>query len=100
MEKLKQLPEFAGDLDIAAFMETHDGFELVDDDLAEIVKTPDFQRKGHIKLATETLTLLDDLVQAGICTDRESAINRAVHSYAIAVLPQAYRLVRKSRAHL
>lgn len=100
MEKLKQLPEFAGDQDIAAFMEAHDGFELVDQDLAEIIETPDFQRKGHIELAAETLTLLDDLVKAGICTDRENAINRAVHSYALAVLPQAYRLVRRSRAHL
>ena len=100
MEKLKQLPKFVDDQDIAAFMEAHDGFELVDDGLAEVVEMPDFQRKGHVKLASETLTLLDDLVQAGICKDRETAINQAVHTYAIAVLPQAYRLVRKSRARL
>lgn len=100
MEKLRQLPEFAGDQDIAVFMEARDGFNLVDHGLAEIVETPEFRRKGHIALASETLTLLDDLVEAGICADRENAINRAVHSYALAVLPQAYRLVRKSRAHL
>lgn len=100
MEKLRQLPEFAGDQDIATFMEAHDGFDLVDQDLAEIVETPKFRRKGHVALASETLTLLDDLVEAGICTDRENAINRAVHSYALAVLPQAYKLVRKSRIRL
>ncbi len=65
MEKLKQLPKFTDDQDIAAFMETHDGFEL-----AEIVETPDFQRQGYVELASETLTLLDDLVP-GICKDRE-----------------------------
>jgi hypothetical protein len=37
MEKLKHLPEFKSDEDIAAFMEKHDGFEWVDLGLAEIV---------------------------------------------------------------
>lgn len=55
MEKLKQLPQFASDQDIAAFMETHNGFELVDDNLAEIVETPEFQRKSQAKLASDVI---------------------------------------------
>jgi hypothetical protein len=37
MKKLKHLPAFKSDKDIAAFMEEHDGFELVDLGLADIV---------------------------------------------------------------
>ncbi len=33
------------DEELAAFMERHDGFELVDQGLAEIVETPEFRRK-------------------------------------------------------
>lgn len=97
MENVKELPEFSSDQDIAAFMEAYDSFELVDRGLAEIVETPKFHRKGYVALASETITLLDDLVAAGVCTDMENAINQAIHSYALAVLPEAYKLVRKER---
>ncbi len=97
MEKSEELPKFSSDQDIAAFMEAHDGFELVDRGLAEVVETPKFHRKGYVALPSETLTLLDDLVAAGVCTDVENAINQAIHSYALAVLPEAYTLVRKEQ---
>lgn len=44
---LSKLPEFQNDQEIAAFMEEHDGFELVDAGLAEIVSTPYFVRKRN-----------------------------------------------------
>ncbi len=43
-----KLPEFRSDDEIAAFMEEHDGFELVDAGLAEIVPTPHFTRKRNV----------------------------------------------------
>ena len=95
MEKLNQLPEFKNDQEIAAFMESHDSFDLVDQGLAEIIETPNFTRKTQLSLAPETLTLLDELVAAGVCADVVDAINRAVHSYALAVLPQSYKLMRE-----
>ena len=45
MEKLKKIPDFKDDQELAAFMEKHDGFELVDQGLAEIVETP--ERHAH-----------------------------------------------------
>ncbi|RLC84970.1 MAG: hypothetical protein DRI37_08465 [Chloroflexi bacterium] len=98
MEKLGQLTEFKDDQEIATFMEAHDGFDLVDQGLAEIVATPNFDRKDQALLDPETLTLLDELIAAGVCADIVDAINRAVHSYALAVLPQSYKLVRAGRA--
>ena len=95
MDTVNQLPQFKEDQDIAAFMESHDGFDLVDQGLAEIVATPDFTRKGQVALAPETLTLLNELITAGVCADITDAINRAVHSYTLAVLPQSYKLVRE-----
>jgi len=95
MEKFTKLPEFKNDQEIAAFMESHDSFDLVDQGLAEIIETPNFTRKTQVSLAPETLTLLDELVTAGVCADIVDAINRAVHSYALAVLPQSYKLVRE-----
>jgi hypothetical protein len=44
---LSKLPEFRGDEEIAAFMEEHDGFELLDAGLAEIVPTTYFVRKRN-----------------------------------------------------
>ena len=41
----KKIPDFKDDQELAAFMERHDGFELVDQGLAEIVETPEFRRK-------------------------------------------------------
>ena len=92
---LKHLPEFKNDEDVAAFMEEHDGFELVDQGLAEVMETPEFYRVDRVGLDPETLVLLDDLVEAGVCANVADAINRAVHSYALAVLPQSYKLVRE-----
>jgi hypothetical protein len=94
MEKLKKIPDFKDDQELAAFMERHDGFELVDQGLAEIVETPEFRRK-RIELDAETWQLLDELVAAGVCTDLEDAVVKAVRSYVLAVLPHAYRLARE-----
>ena len=41
----KKIPDFKDDQELAAFMERHDGFELVDQGLAEIVETPEFRKK-------------------------------------------------------
>jgi len=82
------------DQELAAFMERHDGFELVDQGLAEIVETPEFRRK-RVELNPETLQLLDELVASGICVDLEDAVVKAVRSYVLAVLPHAYRLARE-----
>jgi len=43
--RLLKLPEIRSDEDIATFMEEHDGFELIDAGLAEIIPTPDFVHK-------------------------------------------------------
>ena len=40
-----KIPDFKDENEIAAFMEEHDGFELLDNGLAEIVETPVFKRK-------------------------------------------------------
>jgi hypothetical protein len=95
MKKLETVPDFKDEQEIIAFMEEHDGFELVDQGLAEIVETPTFRRKGQIELDRETLDLLDELVTAGICTDLEDAVVKAVRSYVLAVFPQSYKLVRE-----
>ena len=95
MEKLDQLTEFKGDQEIATFMEAHDGFELVDQGLAEIVATPNLHRKDQVSLDPETLTLLNELIAAGVCANVADTIDRAVHSYALAVLPRSYKLVRE-----
>lgn len=78
-------------------MEAHDGFELVDQGLAEIVETPEFSKRGksYIELDPETAKLLNELVTAGICTNPSEAVYKAVHSYVLAMLPQTYKLVRE-----
>ncbi|MFQ6055399.1 MAG: hypothetical protein ACE5KT_11800 [Methanosarcinales archaeon] len=45
MNILKKIPNFKDENEIIAFMEEHDGFELLDKGLAEIVDTPLFKRK-------------------------------------------------------
>jgi len=40
-----KIPDFKDENEIAAFMEEHDGFELLDKNLAEILETPLFKRK-------------------------------------------------------
>jgi hypothetical protein len=92
-----ELRYFKNDEEISAFMETHDGFELVDQGLAEIVETPGFFQKGknYVELDPETLQLLDELVRTGICANPQDAITKAVHSYVVAVLPHSYKLVRE-----
>jgi len=40
-----KIPDFKDENEIVAFMEKHDGFELLDKGLAEIVETPVFKRK-------------------------------------------------------
>lgn len=40
-----KIPDFKNENEIAAFMEEHDGFELLDKGVAEIVETPVFKRK-------------------------------------------------------
>ncbi len=94
MVKLEKIPDFKDEQEIIAFMEQHDGFELVDRGLAEIVKTPVFYRKNQIELDDDTLELLDELIAAGVCENKQEAVNNAVHSYVLAVLPQSYKLMR------
>ena len=67
MKTLQKIPDFKNDEEISAFMETHDGFELVDQGLAEIVETAGWFQKGqsYVELDPETLQLLDELVTAG-----------------------------------
>ncbi len=97
MENVKKIPEFEHDEEISQFMETHDGFELVDQGFAERVETPMFSRRGesYIELDPETIQLVNELVSAGICPNPTDAISKAVHSYVLAVLPQSYTLVRE-----
>ena len=42
-----KIPDFKDEDEIAAFMEKHDGFELLDKGLAEIEETPVFRRKAE-----------------------------------------------------
>jgi hypothetical protein len=97
MGKIQKLPEFQNDGEISTFMEAHDGFELVDEGLADIVETPVFSGRGKssIELDSETLQLVNELVKAGICTNMQDAIANAIHSYVLAVLPGSYKLVRE-----
>ena len=97
MGMLQKIPKFKNDEEISAFMETHDGFELVDQGLAEIVETPEGYQRGKSfgELDPATVQLLDELMTAGICTNPTEAIAKAVHSYVLAVLPQSYKLVRE-----
>ncbi len=96
MEKLSKIPEFENDQRIAEFMEAHNGFELADQGLAEIAESPEFSGKENpgIRLDTETLQLLNELMSEGICISPEDAIGKAVRSYALAVLPHSYKLAR------
>jgi hypothetical protein len=97
MENVKEIPTFKNDEEITAFMEAHDGFELVDQGLAEIVETPEFSKRGksYIELDPETAELVDELVTAGICDSPNDVVSKAVQSYVLAVLPQTYKLVRE-----
>lgn len=97
MKQLQKIPDFKNDEEVSTFMEAHDGFELLDQGLAEIVETSIFFKKGksYIELDPDILQLLDELVKAGICSDTKDAIIRAVHSYVLAVLPDSYKLVRE-----
>ncbi len=95
---MRQKFTFQTDEDIAVFMEQHDGFELVDQGLAEIIATPQFYKKEQIELDKETLYLLEELVATGVCMDMREAIALAVHSYVLAVLPQQYKLRREGVA--
>ena len=96
MKTLRQIPAFEDDAEISAFMETHDGFALVDQGLAEIVETPPFSQQGksYVELDSETFHLLAELVAAGMCANIPEAMRRAVHSYVLTVLPQSYKLAR------
>jgi hypothetical protein len=98
MKKSREIPDFKDDEEISAFMEAHNGFELIDQGLAEIVETPTFSKKDKrsIELDLETLQLVDELVSGGICTDTKDAIKKAIHSYVLAVLPDSYKLVREN----
>jgi hypothetical protein len=80
---------------LKVIIHTADGFELVDQGLAELVEPPGLFQKGksYVELAPETLELLDELVTAGICANPKDAITKAVHSYVIAVLPHSDKLV-------
>lgn len=83
---------FKNDEELIEFMEAHDGFELADQGFAEIIETPVFFRKDkrQIRLNPETLKLIDELVEAGICADVRDAVGKAVRSYVLAVLPHSY----------
>lgn len=99
MKTLQNIPQFKDDEEVSAFMETHDGFELVDQGLAEIVEAPLFSKKGksYLELDPEIAQLLDELVTTGICDNPRDAINKALHSYVLAVLPHSYKLVREKK---
>ncbi len=94
MKKSDKIPDFKNDREISDFMEKHDGFELMDQGLAEIEKTPIFTKKTEIQLDLETLQLLQELVATGICDNQNEAIIKAIRSYVLAVLPQSYKLVK------
>lgn len=70
------------------------------EDLAEDVATLNRllaeKRKAAIlsELDPETRRLLEELVAQGICQDEKEAIARAVRTFALAVSPQSYKLVR------
>jgi hypothetical protein len=92
---MEKIPEFKNDREIGKFMEMYDGFELADRGLAEIVETPSYTgKKGHVELEPEILQLLNELVSEGICTNIKDAVSKAVRSYALAVSPHTYKLVR------
>jgi len=92
---MKKIPEFENDQEISEFMERHDGFELADQGLGEIVETPEYSKKSpHIKLDAETLMLLDELVSEGICSSLRDAVAKAVRSYTLAVMPHSYKLAQ------
>ena len=97
MKRLQKLPDFKNDEKISTFMDTHNGFELVDQGLAEIVATPKFSKRGksYLELDPETAELLDELIMAGVCDSPNDAVSKAVHSYVLAVLPHSYKLVRE-----
>ncbi len=40
-----RIPDFKNENEIAIFMSEHDGFELLDKGLAELIETPAFTRK-------------------------------------------------------
>jgi len=48
-EVVMKIPDFKDENEIAAFMEEHDGFELLDKGLAEVIETP-VERAGVRKL--------------------------------------------------
>lgn len=97
-EHVKEIPGFKNDEDLGTFMERHDGFELVDQELAEIVETPVFSKRGksYIALDPETAELLHELVTAGVCATPSDGVYKAVQSYVLAVLPHTYKLVRET----
>jgi hypothetical protein len=97
MRKLEKIPDFKDDREISEFMEAHDGFELVDQGLATVIKTPKFSVKKNerFRIDSETLKLLNELVSNGICSDITDAVGNAVRSYVMAVLPHSYKLLRK-----
>ena len=96
MGNLQKIPEFGNDHEIGEFMETYNGFELADLELAEIVETPEYsgKKKRHIKLDTEIMQLLDELVSEGVCNNLSDAVSKAVRNYALAVLPDSRKLTR------
>jgi hypothetical protein len=61
-----KLPKFKSDEEIAAFMETHNSFDLVDTGLAEIVPTPFFVRKE----ASRKAILKDKRIQVAFKDER------------------------------
>ncbi len=52
---MNQKLTFQTDEDITVFMEQHDGFELVDQVLAEVIATPPFYKKGQINICVREL---------------------------------------------
>jgi len=59
-------PDFKNENEIAAFMEEHDGFELLDKGLAEIIETPTFKRKqeNNSTVGTREKTLTSKLLNS------------------------------------
>lgn len=96
MDQVNKMLASHDDAGIGAFMESHDGFDLIDQGFAEIEEQPTaFTRgKSYVELDAETVRLLNELVMSGRCSDIQHAMIQAIRAYTLAVLPQSYTLVR------
>jgi methylated-DNA-[protein]-cysteine S-methyltransferase len=69
-----KIPDFKNETEIAAFMEKHDGFELLDKGLAEIEEPPIFRRKPKCD-STLTKNERNVLTRKGITSSYMTQVN-------------------------